>query len=235
MSVEGIVNEHLTVIVVAFFGMLTSTIPFFIAKQQNSSAANIIEAANKRADELYQREIARAEAVARAAERVRLTLEANTESTSSKLDAQHFLINSLYTASKKSELRAVMTSLTALQDNAELRRAAGQSPSPENIAQIVKLQTDMENLRKEIEDRAAADAAAKAALAPAVGSAVAVVKSAEVTVESAKSTVEQVKTVPPTDEAALAVAEATVEAAQSTLEKAKAIAPPPLDETPKSE
>lgn len=223
MNVGNLINEHLTVAVVSFFGLLTATIPFFIAKQQNISAARVIEAANKRADELYQREIARAEAVARAAERVRLTLESTTESMSSKLDAQHFLINSLYTASKKNELRAVMMTLTALQENVELRRTSGQEPTVQMVAQIELLQKDMEALRQEIEDRARADAAAQSALAPAAGSAVAVVKSAEVTVEKAKTTVEQVKTVPPIDTVAIAVAEATVDAAQSTLEKAKAI------------
>jgi hypothetical protein len=79
------------------------------------------------------------------------------ESTNSRLDIIHALVNSGLTSVMKSELAAVERELELLREVTELHRANGREPSAETLASIKATEKKIDELTQVIRDRDAAE------------------------------------------------------------------------------
>lgn len=96
---------------------------------------------------------------AQAAEAARLLLASNervartAEFTNGKLDVIHTLVNSNFTAAMQAEYDATIALLTTMQEIVELKRKAGDEPSPETIAAIEATKAKIAKLRIALDER----------------------------------------------------------------------------------
>jgi hypothetical protein len=142
-----------------FLGLLvTAGMPVVLAWQASRARRQERKDDNDRQDAVA----ARVEEAAKATKEVSKTLAAATQTTNDKLDAQHLLINSLYTASKQGELVMAEVALLALKDNADLRRAMGKEPTTQAVGAVEALEAKVKELRAELSERAAAAKVAEA-------------------------------------------------------------------------
>jgi hypothetical protein len=78
--------------------------------------------------------------------------------TNGKLDVIHTLVNSNMTAAMQSELDATVRELAMMQEVMELKRTAGQEPSPETLTAVGATTTKIAELQATLADRAKAQA-----------------------------------------------------------------------------
>jgi CO dehydrogenase/acetyl-CoA synthase alpha subunit len=112
--------------------------------------------------------LARQDAVAaQAAEAARLLLAANERVartaavTNRKLDVIHTLVNSNLTAAMQAEHDATVRTLAMMREVVDLRRAAGNEPSPETLAAIEATETRIGEQTAALDDRLAQTALAE--------------------------------------------------------------------------
>jgi uncharacterized membrane protein YccC len=137
--------------------LISVVLPIVMANLTNAATARALEVANTRTDRIAADVKRDTEAVRVQAENAAaLLVESNTsraaqaKRTDAKLQDMHVLINSLYTAAKEGELRAVELTLTTL------RALHRQGPTAEVAAQIETTEADRNRLRSELDERALA-------------------------------------------------------------------------------
>lgn len=147
-------------LIVGFFGALTTTMPWLLARQAAKTRAREKESDNARQDVLYTR----TEEVRKKVERAADLLEENTakvaasaEDTKIQLGGIHKLVNSDKTAGMQRELGSLKANLALMVEVVRLTSAAGREASPEAAGVIEATKKAIADLETEVRRRLDAD------------------------------------------------------------------------------
>jgi hypothetical protein len=164
-------------VILAIFSSITA--PLILAHRTEKMHREDREAEYARQDEMARAAHAAVQAAGRAATDARTfasetatkvtaqldaaeaTAARATESTNSRLDIIHALVNSGLTSVMKEELAALERELGLLHEVCELHRANGREPTPEMLATIKVTEQKVAELTQVIADREAAEQASK--------------------------------------------------------------------------
>jgi hypothetical protein len=136
-------------LVVGFFGVLTASMPVWLARQ-----ASAARAAEKAADYARQDVVAaKVEEAAKAAREVSQTLAATTKTTNDKLDVIHTLVNSNMTAALQAEYDATTRELAMMHEVIEVKKTMGREPTEMALAAIKATEEKLGELRATLDDR----------------------------------------------------------------------------------
>jgi hypothetical protein len=136
---------------VAFGAALLS--PLTLSYLNGRQAAGATKAQWKREDELEARRAASSAALQESQAALLEAQKASTRAVEGKLVEIHTLVNSDYTARMTGELGAMRHTLVLMREVIVLNEAAGRSPSPESLAALATLESDIARLAAELEER----------------------------------------------------------------------------------